>query len=417
MKRAFKQVVSVLCATALLCLTALIGTPPVFAADTYNDFTYSIENGEVTITGYTGSATSLVVPAEIEGYPVTTIGREAFTFLQIKNIVIPDGVTTIGLGAFFWCEWLQHITLPDSVTVIEGYAFENCCSLQSFPLPANLTIIGEYAFSACSSFESVSIPAGVTSIGLSAFRYCDKLTDVYYGGTKKQWKAISIGVDNAPLYSAHLHLNTLRDHWERLSVLTPSNCEHDGEALFVCDCGYETTRPLARGHRFIANVCVGCGKAVDQCIASAHKYTVNTYDTWIIHQADALRVSITFSEQTYVEEDYDFIYLYDGNDTLIGMYTGNALAGKTITVDSETIKIRLTSDDSMNCYGFTVTDVKATMRGDINDDGNVTTADARAILLAVVNEVALPQTADVNRDGTVTVLDVRSLLMNLVENA
>ena len=66
------------------------------------------------------------------------------------------------------------------------------------------------------------------------------------------------------------------------------------------------------------------------------------------------RIYITFSEQTEVEEDFDFIYVYDGNDNELGKYTGKELSNMTVSAPGSVIKIRLTSDEEGTAYGFSV---------------------------------------------------------------
>ena len=86
---------------------------------------YSINGDEITIVDYTGSATELVIPATIEGMPVTTIGDYAFNNGNLTSVTIPDSVTTIGDYAFRNGN-LNSITIPDSVTTIGDYAFSDC---------------------------------------------------------------------------------------------------------------------------------------------------------------------------------------------------------------------------------------------------------------------------------------------------
>ena len=124
------------------------------------------------------------------------------------SIIIPDGVTSIGEGAFDGCSSLESIVIPDGVTEIGKYAFCGCSSLESIVIPDGVTSIGDKAFSYCSSLESITvspdnpvydsrancngiietatnklligcgstvIPDGVTSIGGDAFRCCSSL--------------------------------------------------------------------------------------------------------------------------------------------------------------------------------------------------------------------------------------------------
>jgi len=146
---------------------------------------------------------------------VTEIGEAAFlNCLKLTYITLPEGVTEIGEAAFLNCGSLTSATLPEGVTKIDKEAFEFCISLTSITLPKSLTAIGSGAFHDCSSLTSITLPEGVTEIGEGTFRGCGslisialpesvtkidsgafegctRLTYVYYGGTKEQWRNIS----------------------------------------------------------------------------------------------------------------------------------------------------------------------------------------------------------------------------------
>ena len=96
----------------------------------------------------------------------------------IKDLVIPDSVTSIGRSAFT-CTSLTSVTIPDSVTSIGGGAFNECTLLTSVTIPDSVTSIGDYAFCFCKSLTSITIGNGVTSIGESAFYNCTSLKEVY----------------------------------------------------------------------------------------------------------------------------------------------------------------------------------------------------------------------------------------------
>lgn len=76
---------------------------------------------------------------------------------NISEAVIPDGVTHIGLKAFWFCEALQSIDIPNSVTYIGNCAFYECEALQSIDIPNSVTHIGYEAFYRCEALQSIHI--------------------------------------------------------------------------------------------------------------------------------------------------------------------------------------------------------------------------------------------------------------------
>ena len=108
----------------------------------------------------------------------------------VTDLVIPDGVTSIGNKAFSYWKGLTSVTIPDSVTRIGNYAFDSCIGLTTITLGNGVTGIGEYAFKSCGNLISVTIGNGVTKIGKLVFQYSDDLTSITYNGTKSQWGAI-----------------------------------------------------------------------------------------------------------------------------------------------------------------------------------------------------------------------------------
>lgn len=149
---------------------------------------------------------------------------------DINRIVIRDGIASIGSYCFSKCHNLTDITIPKSVKIIGSYAFESCTSLASITISHSVTEIGYGAFKYCSSLTSITIPDSITTIHAITFRHCSNLTsiaipnsvteiedyafadcgnlkEVYYGGSKKDWSAVSISPYNAPLRSATILYN------------------------------------------------------------------------------------------------------------------------------------------------------------------------------------------------------------------
>ncbi len=126
------------------------------------------------------TVSSIEIPSEYNGKPVTSIGNSAFSSCsKLTSVKIPDSITSIDSGAFRQCLNLAYITIPDSVTSIGSSAFSNCTNLTSVTMGNNVTNIGEKAFYYCIGLTTLTIPNSVTSIGTDAFSGCRKLLEVY----------------------------------------------------------------------------------------------------------------------------------------------------------------------------------------------------------------------------------------------
>lgn len=176
----------------------------VISAMAQTQFSYTNDNGQITITKYTGAGGAVIIPDTIDGLPVTRIGNSAFFESIVSAVVIPNSATSIGGSAFASCGDLTSVTIGNSVTSIGDRAFSGCTSLSSIIVPdsvitieewaffssgltkvsigSGVTSIGPLAFSFCSNLRSITIGSSVTNIGDSAFTYCTSLTAVYFKG-------------------------------------------------------------------------------------------------------------------------------------------------------------------------------------------------------------------------------------------
>ena len=128
---------------------------------------WKLEGGTLTISG-TG---------EMKNYSDNTYGPWYESRSSITEVVIEDGITSIGNYAFYGCSNLSSVTIPDSVTSIGGFAFEDC-GLTSVTIPNSVTSIESYTFCNCYRLKNVSVPDSVTVIGNSAFSYCRNLSRI-----------------------------------------------------------------------------------------------------------------------------------------------------------------------------------------------------------------------------------------------
>ena len=196
-------------------------------ANAENGFEYTVTGDEATITGYTGSGRSLVIPSELGGKPVTAIADKAFYGYKTPNIYIPKTIKAIGEDAFartvsshkfrFICyegtenewaniavqkgnealdpEWaddepwlrlyecnlsgdMVYHASDDAATLVRYFGSDSKVDIPAELGGKPVTEIGLLAFAGCSSLTEVTIPEGVTSIGWGAFAYCSSLTEV-----------------------------------------------------------------------------------------------------------------------------------------------------------------------------------------------------------------------------------------------
>jgi hypothetical protein len=178
------------------------------------DLCYTVSSGDVIITGYTGAGGAVVIPDNITGMTVVSIGAYAFVFCTgLTSVTIPGSVTSIGEQAFNGCTGLTSINISSNVTSIGYSAFVQCGGLTSiavdannpnyssqdgvlynkaktllieypagktgaFTIPSSVTSLGVGAFSTCRELTGIIIPGSVTSIGDRAFSHCSGLTSI-----------------------------------------------------------------------------------------------------------------------------------------------------------------------------------------------------------------------------------------------
>ncbi len=131
---------------------------------------------EAWIIGYEGIASTLEVPAEIEGVPVTKIADYAFRQdAYPKKILLPDSIVEIGRAAFEGCESLREIRIGEGCLRIGDSAFSGCKELRTAELSASLTEIGEEAFFGCRQIRVLRLGSSLRRIGDDAFMGCERL--------------------------------------------------------------------------------------------------------------------------------------------------------------------------------------------------------------------------------------------------
>ena len=198
----------------------------------------------LTIHGYNGGETTVVVPSYIGGMPVIAIGNQAFQYnsrdygneSEITQVVIPDTVTSIGENAFLECRELNSVTLSNNLSQIGLQAFYNCESLEEITLPSTLTTLGNYAFGHCTSLKTVNILEGIISIE-GAFAYCSSLEAIKLPNSIRHMddafvnctslKTVNIPTGVATFASTFYYCSNLQ------SITIPNNVTTIGDAAFM----------------------------------------------------------------------------------------------------------------------------------------------------------------------------------------
>lgn len=181
---------------------------------TPDGYRFYADGDTVYLMGYLGEkATQLDLPANFAGKPYAIYARAFWCNPWLERVVIPEGVTEIGDGAFAYCSVLTEITIPASVTHIGEDVFWECSALRGIQLPDALIKIGNRAFQGCTALCEITLPASMTDIGNSLFNGCkslnritispnlqyidrdmfagcSSLTDIDFCGTQAQWDEI-----------------------------------------------------------------------------------------------------------------------------------------------------------------------------------------------------------------------------------
>ena len=208
-----------------------LGNSAFFGCDNLKEVRYNAR-AAANLTGLSGAFRSAGASVGglkvIFGESVEKIPGNIFSKCEsLTSVTIGSNVTSIGDNAFLDCKGLVEInynaraaectedsfgsgdglkvTFGDSVERIPDYIFQDCPGLTSVTIGSSATTIGHYAFNRCTGLTSIKIPESMINIGYMAFSGCMGLADVYYGGSERQWNAITIDDGNDRLLQANRH--------------------------------------------------------------------------------------------------------------------------------------------------------------------------------------------------------------------
>ncbi|MBQ7059484.1 MAG: leucine-rich repeat protein, partial [Firmicutes bacterium] len=133
-------------------------------------------NGVLTITG-SGAM------YDYEEYDHSPTTAHPWADEAVRQVILPEGLTTIGVLAFSRCSQLTSIVLPSTVQRIEDAAFEFCSGLETVQLNEGLQFMGQVVFWNCSSLREITIPESMTYVAPGAFEDCSALEEVHLPST------------------------------------------------------------------------------------------------------------------------------------------------------------------------------------------------------------------------------------------
>ena len=368
----------------------------------------SVERIPANLFGGCTGLTSVTIPDS-----VTSIGGRAFyKCTGLTSVTIPDSVTSIGYDAFSFCTSITSVTIGSGVTRIRPGAFGDCTSLRE--IYYNAKAVGDLAISYCvfggagTSTNGVKVFVGEKvkkipaylfygayrengnnileceflgappTVGAGAFGEITRIY-AYYPmhnsawtesvrkayGSKFYWR----GYCYEPLSSGICRINktvymtgdTLDANGISMTVTHEDGCvetiSHNSGLLKLGSYDMSTVgvKLIDVTYKDITaqlKICVYERKTEVMDKAgypeSSHDYENNLDKTYTYEVKGAITLDVTFSPQTEVETNVDYLCV---NGT---KYTGTALAGKTITVNGDTLTIRLVSDKSDSAYGFSI---------------------------------------------------------------
>ncbi len=207
------------------------------------EFTYRIENEEIEIGEYIGTATAVTIPSTINGYPVTVLGNKVFFNNQsIESVTISEGIKKIKDGEY------------DSV-FYNGFVscFGQCDALKQVVLPSTLELLGSYSFYECTHLNEITLNEGLKTIGNEVFAYCTELTDMVI---PHSLSAFSIGcIKNSGIKSIHLPAELKEFYgsgsieFKNVKVTVDENSQHYtviDDVIYTKDLKYSVHYPYAK---------------------------------------------------------------------------------------------------------------------------------------------------------------------------
>ncbi|HAJ97547.1 MAG TPA: hypothetical protein DCO72_07410 [Ruminococcus sp.] len=378
----------------------------------YNGFTYLNHGDHIEMTGFDSPSgfekhtfQTVEIPDEIDGLPVTSIGKMAFRWEEFSTVILPDTLTTIEAGAFACCSNLTEIEFPESLTSIGNSAFAStglkavsipetvtefgknifydCADLETAELPDNMTAIPEELFQSCRSLQNFNFPEHLTTIEHGAFMGCFSLENIVIPET-----VTTLG-NNCFSSCKNLKEVNIPDSVTEMGDGIFANCRNL-KKITIPDTITEIPFDML-GFSGLENITFSENVQYVSCSLTWCENLKSV--TFLNPDCEIFDNQMTIFNSAY-ENNYQFggiIYGYENS-------TAQAYAEK---------------------YGYEFRTVGDTfisdVMGDISGDGKLSVVDVIQVRKGILSRTALPKISDLNGDNIVNVIDLSLLKKALLK--
>ena len=352
--------------------------------------------GENAFQGCT-ALTSIKIPSGIQVIP-----NNAFlNCSKLADVTLPNGLLEIGSAAFSGCSSLTGIKLPSSLVAIYDSAFLNCKALKSITIPENVGVINPNTFKGCTGLTTVKLHENLFSISVSAFESCTSLTAVSIPGSVKMiedyafyccenLKTLTIGdgvsaIGNSAFYGCERLTSLVLP--DSITVLAPSAFSGCKALLIV---------------RLSANLeSIG-----SYCFNGCRKITRIVLPNTLTDIGDSVWYDCTAIEEIF----------WLGTPTQYGELTMSFPDGAKVYYYSEEKPETVDQYDYWHYVDGEIEIWVLYIRGDVNGDGKVNSADAIYLLRHTIMNDLYPinQSGDLNGDSKVNSADAIYLLRHTI---
>ena len=139
-----------------------------------DQFNYNIFEEHATIVKYTGTAKTVVIPDELDGFPVEKLGKEAFAGTDVEEAVLPKHLVRLNNSCFKGSS-VRKVVINSDLKQLGQSIFEDCAQLEEIELPRSLLLIGSGTFKGCKSLKRLFIGRNTRKFGKDVFAGCDQL--------------------------------------------------------------------------------------------------------------------------------------------------------------------------------------------------------------------------------------------------